>query len=1065
MSQIFIHRPVLAWVISIFIVIAGVISVRQIPVAQYPQVAPPQISISTIYTGASPQQIYEAVAQPIEEQLNSVQNLIYYESTADSSGALSISATFAPGTDIAKAQIDVQNAVSRVQALLPQSVTNQGVLVEEASAGFLMIVALTSSDGSMDATSLGDYINRNVVGELSRIPGIGRAQVFASKKAMRIWLDPDKLQGLNLSSSDIVNAIRAQNAQVSAGKVGADPNPISQQLTATVLLKGQLNTVDEFKAIVLRANQDGSTVRLGDVARVEVGAESYNFTSHLNNQPAAMVGLQLSSTGNALSASAAVAAKMEELKQFFPQGVQYSIPYDTTPFVAASIDKVIHTLGEAMLLVFVVMFIFLQNIRYTLIPTIVVPIALAGTIAVMLAAGFSINVLTMFAMVLAIGILVDDAIVVIENVERIMATEGLGPVAAAQKAMSQIQGAIVGITLVLAAVFIPMAFFPGATGIIYRQFALTMVVSILFSAFLALTLTPALCATFLKPISGHHERRGFFGWFNRNFDRATNAYAGGVKRSISGRLLLMVVYAALCYGVFFGFTRLPTSFLPNEDQGFVITDVQTPATASSNRTDEVLAQVTDMYKAMPEVENVVTVRGFSFSGQGPNAGIAFTTFKDWADRSKSAQDIANGANMQLFMMKDAQAFSLSPPPIPGFGTTGGFDFRLQDRGGLGQQALDAAAAQLMQQATESGYVMGLRKAGLPPAAQVFVNIDREKANAFGVVFADISSTLSQYLGSAYVNDFPNAGRMQRVVLQANEDSRMQAEDILKLTVRNSNGGMVPFSSFATVDWEQGPSQVVGYNGYPAVRISGMATPAYSSGEAMAKMEELASQLPQGFGYEWTGQSLEEIQSGDTSTLLFGMSVVFIFLLLSGLYESWQIPLSVMLVVPLGILGCVAAMFIMKMPNDVYFKVGLIAIIGLSAKNAILIVEFAKDLRAEGEKLIDAAVHAAKLRFRPILMTSLAFTLGVVPLAIATGPSAASQNAIGTGVIGGMIAATILSIFFVPVFFVFVLQLFSRITGRDPNIDPQIAKLQAAEAEAIAHSERQTRKAQNDVSGH
>lgn len=1057
MSQLFIHRPILAWVISIFIVIAGLISLPSIPVAQYPQVAPPQISINTSYTGATPTDNYESVAKPIEEQLNSVQNLIYYESTADASGALSITATFQPGTDIAKAQVDVQNAVSRVEALLPQSVVDQGVLVQEASAGFLMIVALVSKDGSMDATALGDYLTRNVVGELSRIPGIGRAQVFASERALRIWIDPDKMTGLNLSTADIVTAIRAQNAQVSAGKVGADPNPLFQQLTATVLMKGQLNTPEEFRDIVLRANPDGSTVRLADVATVEVGAESYDFASHMNGQPAAMVGLQLSTTGNALSASELVAAKMDELSRFFPEGVEFSIPYDTTPFVAASIEKVIHTLGEAMLLVFIVMFIFLQNIRYTLIPTIVVPIALAGTIGVMYAAGFSINVLTMFAMVLAIGILVDDAIVVIENVERIMATEGLSPMAATEKAMSQIQGAIVGITLVLAAVFIPMAFFPGATGIIYRQFALTMVVSILFSAFLALTLTPALCGSFLKPIKGHHERGGFFGWFNRTFERITNRYANGVRHVIKFRWLMMLVYVVLVGVTLWGFTKLPTSFLPNEDQGFVISDVQTPATSSSNRTDEVLETITEMYMQMPEVQNVVTVRGFSFSGQGTNAGIAFTTFKDWAERTKSAQDIANAANGQLFMLKDAQAFSLSPPPIPGFGATGGFSMRLQDRAGLGQQALSAAAGQLMQEAAASGVVVGLRPEGMPPAAQVFVSIDREKANAFGVAFNDVSATISQYLGSSYVNDFPNAGRMQRVVVQAREESRMQAEDILKLTVRNANGGMVPFSSFATVEWEVGPSQVVGYNGYQAVRISGQAAPGYSSGEAMAKMEELALQLPQGFGFEWTGQSLEEIQSGNTSSLLFGMSVLFIFLLLSGLYESWSIPLSVMLVVPLGILGCVLALFLRGMPNDVYFKVGLIAIIGLSAKNAILIVEFAKDLRAEGETLIEAAVHAARLRFRPILMTSLAFTLGVVPLAIATGPSAASQNEIGTGVIGGMISATILSVFFVPVFFVFVLSIVSKVLRRDPNVDPVVARRKQAEAEAAAHAARQTEK--------
>ncbi|QUS36404.1 efflux RND transporter permease subunit [Falsirhodobacter algicola] len=1030
MSQFFINRPILAWVISIFIVIAGLLSLQVLPVAQYPAVAPPQISITAVYTGSSPEEMYAAVAQPIEEELNSVDGIQYFESTSDSSGAISITATFEPGTDTGQAQVDVQNAVARVEPILPQTVTDQGVVVEEASQGFLMVVALTSSDGSLSDVALGDYLSRNVVNEIQRTPGVGRAQIFASEEAMRIWLDPDKLTGYNLSTADVVSAISAQNARVAAGRIGSDPNPEGQQLTATVLVRGQLQTPEEFGTIVLRANSDGSTVRLSDVARIEIGADSYNFNSRLNAQPAAALGVQLSSDGNALQTSEAIRAKMDELKQYFPDSVEYSIPYDTTPFVAASIEKVLHTLVEAVLLVFVVMFIFLQNIRYTLIPTIVVPIALSGALMVMFVLGLSINVLTMFAMVLAIGILVDDAIVVIENVERIMAQEGLGPKEATRKAMGQIQGAIIGITLVLTAVFIPMAFFPGSTGIIYRQFSLTMVSSILFSAFLALSLTPALCASFLKPIKGHHEKRGFFGWFNRRFDAGTERYGRGVRMVARKSLLMMALYLVILGVTGWGFVSLPTSFLPNEDQGFVVTDVQTPPTASSQRTDAALRQIEQYYLGQEAVTNTVAIRGFSFSGQGATAGLMFTTFADWAERDQSAEEIANAANMALFGMKDAQAYSLSPPPIPGFGTTGGFSFRLEDRGSRGQQALQAATQQLMQAAQASGQVVGLRVEGLPAAAQLSVTIDRDKAQTFGLTFAAINQTIATALGSSYVNDFPNGGRQQRVIVQADAPARMQPDDILDLTVQNANGGMVPFSSFATVDWNVGPSQVVGYNGYPSTRIAGQAAPGVSSGAAIQVMQDAAADLPQGFAYEWTGQTAEEISSGNTMVLLFGMSILFVFLLLAGLYESWSIPIAVMLVTPLGIIGCIAAVMLRDLPNDIYFKVGLIAIIGLSAKNAILIVEFAKDLRAEGMGLIDAAVEAAKLRFRPILMTSLAFTMGVVPLAIASGASAASQNAIGTGVIGGMISATILAIFFVPVFFVFVLGAVLRIRGRD-----------------------------------
>lgn len=1028
MAQFFITRPIFAWVVAIFIIIAGLLAIPSLPVAQYPNVAPPQISLYATYPGASPEDIYQSVTSPIEQELNSVDGMIYFESTSDSSGTVQITATFEPGTDPAQASIDVQNAVRRVEARLPQVVAQQGVQIQEAGAGFLMIVALLSQEGNADVVGLGDYLSRNVLGEIQRLEGVGRAQVFASQRAMRVWIDPDKMVGLNLTSSDINNAISTQNSQVAAGRIGARPNPIDQQIAATVLVKGQLSTPEEFGAIVLRANPDGSSVRLRDVARIEVGAESYNFSTQINGRPAAALAVQLSPTGNAMETAAAVRAKMDELAEYFPPGIEYVVPYDTSPFVAVSIEKVIHTLIEAIVLVFAVMFLFLQNFRYTIIPTLVVPVALLGTCAIMFAAGFSINVLTMFAMVLAIGILVDDAIVVVENVERIMAEEGLPPLEATRKAMGQISGAIIGITLVLTAVFIPMAFFPGAVGVIYQQFSLTMVVSILFSGFLALSLTPALCATFLKPIKkGHHEKKGFFGWFNRGFDRTTRKYSGTVGWLVHRTGRFMLVYVVIVGGLAYLFLQLPSSFLPNEDQGFVIVDMQAPAEASANRALSVAEEVDQIFVKEPAVAERVLINGFSFSGFGDNAGLAFITLKDWDERGPedSADALSGRANGSLFQIKDAMAFALSPPPIQGLGTSGGFTFRLQDRSGAGTEALSAAAAQLMGAASQSPLLVGMRIEGMPDAAQLNLNIDREKANTFGVTFADINQTISANLGSAYINDFPNAGRMQRVTVQADQGQRMRADNILDLNVRNSNGGMVPLRSFATVNWSKGPAQVVGYNGYPAVRIGGNAAPGYSSGAAIAEMERLANELPAGFGYEWSGQSLQEIQSGSQAPFLVGLTIIFVFLLLAALYESWSIPLSVMLVVPLGVIGSLLAVMLRDMPNDVYFKVGLITIIGLSAKNAILIVEFAKDLRAEGKPLLEATIEACQLRFRPILMTSLAFTLGVVPLAIATGASAASQNAIGTGVLGGMISATVLAVFFVPVFYVFIMKTIGR----------------------------------------
>jgi len=1029
MPSFFIERPIFAWVVAIFLMLAGLIAIPMLPVAQYPTVAPPQITVSTSYPGASPEDVYQSVTRLIEDELNGAPGLLYFESSSNTAGSVDITATFEPGTDGVAAANEVQNRVRRVEPRLPRTVAQQGIRVEQANSGFLMLVTLSSTDGSLDAIGLGDYLNRNVISELRRVPGVGKAQLFATQRAMRIWIDPDRMVGLKLTSQDIVNAIQAQNAQVAAGSIGAQPNPITQQIAASVLVKGQLTSPEEFGAIVLRANPDGSSVRLRDVARIEIGGETYNFSTRLNGNPSAGIGIQLSPTGNAMATSEAVRARMAELARFFPPGLEYQVPYDTSPFVKVSIEKVLHTLVEAVVLVFLVMFLFLQNFRYTLIPILVVPIALLGTTAVMLAMGFSINVLTMFGMVLAIGILVDDAIVVVENVERIMAEEGLPPKEATRKAMKQITGAIIGITLVLSAVFVPMAFFPGAVGVIYRQFSLTMVVSILFSALLALSLTPALCASFLKPVKKghHHEKKGFFGWFNRAFDRTARGYTtmvGGVLRR-TGRY--MMIYAALLVGLGWFFYNLPSSFLPNEDQGFVLVDMQAPPEATGNRMRAVLEQVEQVFAREPAVENVVGIHGFSFSGAGQNAALAFVTLKDWAERgaSDSAAAISRRANGALMGLRDAITFALSPPPIQGLGTSNGFSFRLQDRGGRGQQALAEARDQLLAAAAKSPIVTGVRVEGLPDSAQVSLVIDREKANTFGVAFADINHAISTNLGSAYINDFPNAGRMQRVTVQADQDKRMQIADLMKINVRNASGGMVPLSAFASAEWIKGPSLVVGYNGYPSIRISGQAAPGYSSGAAIAEMERLAAELPQGFGYEWTGQSLQEIQSGTQAPFLIALSCLFVFLLLAALYESWSIPIAVMLVVPLGVIGAVAAVMLRDMPNDVYFKVGLIAIIGLSAKNAILIVEFAKDLRAQGLSLVDATVEAAKLRFRPIIMTSVAFTLGVLPLAIASGASAGSQQAIGTGVMGGMISATILAVLFVPVFFVVVMRLFDR----------------------------------------
>ncbi|MFJ2682964.1 multidrug efflux RND transporter permease subunit [Pseudomonas sp. NPDC087342] len=1027
MPQFFIDRPVFAWVVALFILLAGALAIPQLPVAQYPDVAPPQIEINATYPGASAQTIDESVVSLIEEELNGADHLLYFESQS-SLGSATIKATFQPGTNPEMAQVDVQNRLKVIESRLPQAVNQQGLSVEKVSSGFLLLITLTSSDGKLDDVALSDYLARNVMNEIKRLDGVGKAQLYGAERAMRIWIDPRKLIGFNLTPADVNAAIVAQNAQVSAGSIGDLPTRSTQEITATIVVKGQLSTPEEFADIVLKANADGSTVRIKDVARVEIGSQEYQFGTRLNGKPSTAVGVQLSPGANALSTATAVRAKMDELARYFPANVEYKIPYDTSPFVKVSITKVVYTLGEAMLLVFAVMFLFLQNIRYTLIPTLVVPVALMGTFATMLALGFSINVLTMFGMVLAIGILVDDAIVVVENVERIMVSEGLSPKDATRKAMKQITGAIIGITLVLVAVFIPMAFMQGSVGVIYKQFSLSMATSILFSAFLALTLTPALCATLLKPIAKgeHHEKRGFFGWFNRRFEQLTVRYQGWVAYALkrTGRYLL--IYGVLLIGLGLCFSRLPSSFLPVEDQGYTITDVQLPPGASKNRTVQVVEQIEKHNAKEPGVGDSTVILGFSFSGSGQNAALAFTTLKDWSERSSddSASSIADRANIALSQIKDAMVFAVLPPPVDGLGTSSGFEFRLQDRGGLGHATLMQARTQLLEAAEKSPILMNVRESALAEAPQVQLEVDRKQANALGVSFADVGSVLSTAVGSAYINDFPNQGRMQRVVVQAEGDQRSQVEDLLKINVRNSAGKMVPLSAFVQAKWTQGPAQLTRYNGYPAISISGEPKPGHSTGEAMAEIERLVAQGPAGLGQEWTGLSLQERLSGSQAPILLGLSLLIVFLCLAALYESWSIPTSVLLVVPLGVLGAVLAVTLRGMPNDVFFKVGLITIIGLSAKNAILIIEFAKSLYDEGHDLIDATLQAARLRLRPIVMTSLAFILGVVPLAIATGASSASQQAIGTGVIGGMITAT-LAVLFVPVFFVVVMKLVGK----------------------------------------
>lgn len=1042
MSKFFIDRPIFAWVIAIFIIAAGIIGIQNLPISQYPSVAAPTITMTATYPGASAQVMEDSVLAVIERNMYGVEGLDYMTTSADSSGTGTVSITFTPETDEDLAQVDVQNKLSEVLSTLPSTVQQYGVTVSKAQSNFLMVVMLSSDTQSVE--EMNDYAQRNVVPELQRLEGVGQVRLFGAQRAMRIWVDPKKLQNYNLSFADVSSALQAQNIQISAGSIGALPAAAGQTIAATVTAEGQLSTAEQFGNIMLRSSSDGANVYLKDVAKVTLGMQDYATSARLNGKQTTAMAVMLSNSGNAMATASAVKARMDALERFFPQGMTWSSPYDTSTFVELSIEKVVHTLLEAIVLVFLVMYLFLQNIRYTLIPTIVVPISLLGGFAFISYMGMSINVLTMFAMVLVIGIVVDDAIVVVENVERIMATEGLPPKQATKKAMGQISGAVVGITAVLISVFVPLAMFSGATGNIYRQFAITMAAAIGFSAFLALTLTPALCATMLKPIpKGHHEeKKGFFGWFNRKFEAGTHRYEGWVGKVLHKAGRMMVIYVLLAaVGAFF-FVRLPTSFLPSEDQGNIMLNVQLPAGATKERTDATLAHITQLAFKMPEVKDIITVSGFSFSGSGQNMALGFIMLKDWSERNQAGSQAAAVAGKltgaMMGSIKDGFGIAIVPPAIRELGTGSGLTIYLQDRNSSGHAALLAKRNELLQKMRQSPIfdASTVRASGLEDAPQLKIDINREAAAAQGISFSSIQSMLATALGSSYVNDFPNKGRLQRVMVQADASSRMQPADILNMTVPNSSGVAVPFSTIATVSWVNGMEQSVRFNGYPAMEVTGSPATGYSSGEAMAAVQQMVDEMDGGYSLEWGGQSREEAKGGSQTMILYAFSIAAVFLVLAALYESWSIPLAVILVIPLGLVGAalgatgrnlvdgllgIAPAYL----NDIYFQVGFVTVMGLSAKNAILIIEFAKDLQVQGKSALEAALAAARLRFRPIIMTSFAFILGVVPLYVASGASSASQRAIGTTVFWGMLVGTILSVFLVPLFYVMVRKVFKE----------------------------------------
>ncbi|WP_447826309.1 efflux RND transporter permease subunit [Aeromonas hydrophila] len=1048
MARFFIDRPIFAWVIALVIMLAGSLAIIKLPVAQYPSIAPPAVGISASYPGASAKTVEDSVTQIIEQNMTGLDHLLYMSSQSDSSGRVSVTLTFQPGTDPDIAQVQVQNKLQQAMSLLPQEVQQQGIRVQKTSSSFLMVAAFISKDGAMTNDDLADYVVANIKEPLSRLDGVGDITLFGSQYSMRVWLDPNKLNRVQMTPGDVQAAIKAQNTQVAFGKLGGTPAVTDQQFTATIMGQTRLSTVEEFNDILLRVNQDGSKVRLKDVARVELAGESYDAEALYNGQSTAAVAIKLATGANALDTAEKVRGKLNELSTYFPANMEIVYPYDTTPFVKISIEEVVQTLVEAIFLVFCVMYLFLQNFRATLIPTIAVPVVLLGTFGVMSAFGFSINTLTMFGLVLAIGLLVDDAIVVVENVERLMSEEDLSPLEATRKSMTQITGALVGIALVLSAVFVPMAFFGGSTGAIYRQFSLTIVSAMVLSVLVALILTPALCATLLKPIK-HGEfgaKRGFFGWFNRAFDASANRYQSGVRKVVKQGVRYGIIYAAMLAVLAILFMRIPTSFLPEEDQGVIMSMVQLPVGATKQRTEVVLADMRDyfMKNEKDNVDSVLTVAGFSFAGSGQNSGMAFIKLKDWKERNtpdRSANAIIGRAMGYLFSIKEAQVFAFNLPPIPELGTATGFDFFLQDRAGVGHDKLMAARNQLLGMAAQDPNLVRVRPNGMEDTPQLDIKIDYEKALAQGLSISDINSTLSSAWGSAYVNDFVDRGRVKKVYLQADAPFRMNPEDLKLWYVRNSAGQMVPFSAFASTDWSFGSPRLERYNGVPAMEIVGEAAPGKSTGDAMAAIEQMVKQLPEGIGIEWTGLSYQERQAGSQAPALYAISLLVVFLCLAALYESWSIPFSVMLVVPLGVLGAIVAATLRGLENDVYFQVGLLTTIGLSAKNAILIVEFAKELYDRGMGLSEAVVEAARLRLRPILMTSLAFILGVLPLVISTGAGASSRNAIGTGVMGGMISATVLAIFFVPLFFVLVMRYFTKHSTKQARL---------AHAEEIKH---------------